>query len=59
MCDENGVSPLMHAVINDNRAISSELMKYGANPYLKDFTGRDAASCSRSDLMDAILASGK
>lgn len=59
MCDENGVSPLMHAVINDNRAIASELMKYGANPFLKDFTGRDAASCSRSDLMDAILDSGK
>lgn len=56
MCDENGVSPLMHAVINDNRSIASLLVQYGANPFLKDFTGRDAASCSRSDLMDAVLA---
>lgn len=54
-CDENGVSPLMHAVIDNNRGMASLLIKHGADPYLKDRTGRDAASCSRSDLMDAIL----
>ncbi len=56
VCDENGVSPLMHAVIDNNRSMASLLIQYGADPNLKDRTGRDAASCSRSDLMDAILA---
>ena len=55
MCDENGVSPIMHAVIDNNRAIAALLIKHGANPRLKDHTGRDAISCSRSDVMDAIL----
>lgn len=55
MCDESGVSPLMHAVINNNRTIARMLMNHGANPYLKDLTGRDAASCSRSADMDEIL----
>lgn len=55
MCDENHVSPLMHAVIDNNRSIAGILVKYGADPKLKDHTGRDAASCSRSDLMDAVL----
>lgn len=56
LCDENGVSPLMHAVINNNPALARLLIERGADPSLKDSTGRDAASCSRSDLMDAILA---
>jgi ankyrin repeat protein len=55
LCDDSGVSPIMHAVIDNNRSIASLLMQYGADPYQKDTTGRDAASCSRSDLMDAIL----
>ena len=55
LCDESGVSPIMHAVIDNNRSIAALLMQYGADPYQKDTTGRDAASCSRSDLMDAIL----
>lgn len=54
-CDENDVSPLMHAVIDNNRGMTSLLMEYGADPFLKDRTGRDAASCSRSEQMDAIL----
>lgn len=57
MCDENGVPPLMHAVIDNNRAIASLLIQSGANPRQMDQTGRDAISCSRSDLMDAILES--
>lgn len=59
MCDENGVPPLMHAVIDNNRTIADLLIKSGADPYLQDRTGRDAASCSRSDLMDAILERAK
>lgn len=55
LCDDSGVSPIMHAVIDNNRSIASLLMQYGADPYQKDTTGRDAASCSRSNLMDAIL----
>lgn len=55
LCDENGVSPLMHAVIDNNRGMARLLMDYGADPYLKDHTGRHAASCSRSELMDAVL----
>jgi hypothetical protein len=55
MCDENGVSPIIHAVINNNMAIAAQLVKFGANPKLKDFVGRDAFSCSRSDKMDEIL----
>ena len=55
LCDENGVSPLMHAVIDNNRSMARLLMDYGADPYLKDHTGRHAASCSRSELMDAVL----
>lgn len=56
-CDENGVSPLMHAVIDNNRSIARVLIESGADPHLQDHTGRDAASCSRSDLMDATLES--
>lgn len=56
LCDDSGVSPLMHAVIDNNRAMASLLIEHGADPTLQDHTGRDAASCSRSDLMDAILA---
>lgn len=56
LCDENGVSPLMHAVIDNNRGMARLLMDYGADPYLKDHTGRHAASCSRSELMDAVLS---
>ncbi len=58
LCDESGVSPLMHAVIDNNRSLAALLMSNGADPYLKDYTGRDAASCSRSDLMDAVLEPG-
>ena len=54
-CDANGVSPLMHAVIDNNRAIAQLLVNKGANPFLKDQTGRDAASCSRTASMDAVL----
>lgn len=56
LCDDSGVSPLMHAVIDNNRAMASLLIEHGADPTLQDHTGRDAASCSRSDLMDTILA---
>lgn len=56
LCDDSGVSPLMHAVIDNNRNMASLLIEHGADPSLQDNTGRDAASCSRSDLMDAILA---
>ena len=45
----------MHAVIDNNRGMARLLMDYGADPYLKDHTGRHAASCSRSELMDAVL----
>lgn len=55
MCDDNGVSPIMHAVIDNNRTIARILMKHGADPTLKDYTGRDALSCSRSEDMDEIL----
>jgi ankyrin repeat protein len=56
MCDENGVSPLMHAVINENRSIARLLVQHNADPTQKDNTGRDAFSCSRSESMDEILA---
>lgn len=55
MCDDNGVSPIMHAVIDNNRTIARILMEHGADPSLKDYTGRDAISCSRSESMDEIL----
>lgn len=55
MCDENGVSPIMHAVINENRGMARLLVKYGADPTVKDYTGRDAYSCSRSESMDDVL----
>lgn len=55
LCDENNVSPLMHAVIDNKRAMARLLVRNGANPYLKDRTGRDAMSCSRSEEMDEIL----
>ena len=57
ICDENGVPAIMHAVIDNNRAIARLLMKNGANPKLQDRTGRDAASCSRTSEMDDILTS--
>jgi ankyrin repeat protein len=59
MCDENGVSPLMHAVIDNNRTLASLLMKHGADPTQKDNTGRDAYSCSRSEGMDEALTTAK
>ena len=55
MCDENGMSPIMHAVIDNNRGMAHLLIKYGADPTVKDYTGRDAYSCSRSEDMDEIL----
>lgn len=57
MCDENGVSPIMHAVIDDNRRMARLLMSHGADPTVKDYTGRDAHSCSRTADMDEILQS--
>lgn len=57
LCDENGISPIMHAVIDDNRGMARLLVKYGADPTVKDYTGRNAFSCSRSEAMDEVLNS--
>lgn len=58
-CDENGISPLMHAVIDNNRTMARLLIENGADPTLKDWSGRDAISCSRSEAMDEVLAEAK
>lgn len=55
-CDEQGMTPLMHAVINENPGMVRLLMQHGANPHLKDKSGRDAASRSRSEAIDALLS---
>lgn len=56
MADTSGVTPLMHAVIDDNRGMARLLMQFEADPTVKDNTGRNAASCSRSESMDEVLS---
>ena len=46
----------MHAVIDNNRTVARLLIENGADPTLKDWSGRDAISCSRSEEMDEVLA---
>lgn len=55
--DADGVSPIMHAVINDDLTSAGALMKHGANPAAKAKDGRDAFSCSRTAEMDEVLQS--
>lgn len=55
MPDAEGTPPLIHAVIADAAPLVNILMRAGANVSLKDAAGRDAASYSRSDKVDAAL----
>lgn len=53
--DADGISAVMHAVINDDLPSVRLLMRHGANPAAQAPDGRDAYSCSRTAEMDAAL----
>lgn len=53
--DEDGCTPLIHAVIARHAGLVGLLMKHGADPSLKDNSGRDAASFSTSAAIDGLL----
>lgn len=56
MADTSGITPLMHAVIDDNRGMARLLMQFEAALTVKDNTGRNATRCSRSESMDEVLS---
>lgn len=55
--DADGYTPLMHAAMNDDVPMVKLLLRHGANPAAKSAQdGRDAASMSRSEEVEALLS---
>lgn len=55
LADEEGVTPLIHAVVAENAAVVRLLRQYGAVAAKKDAQGRDAASYARSEAVSELL----
>lgn len=55
LADEEGCTPLMHAVMAQHAGVVKLLLEYGADPSAQDRSGRDAASYSTRAAIDDLL----